>query len=155
MVAYNLQALRARDVINGVVCAVLKPPAGKRPHVAVGGKVHLFCGAQPPLYFKAPDCHRLMVAPCTRSDPIRIEARGAIVGGRLQTNPDWTQVLARADGYADFGELQAAYDRLHGLPWEGQLIRWNPLLAEFRAQWPLIEKPPDPSHSGADPPDTE
>tara|TARA_R110002049_G_scaffold23545_10_gene83664 strand:- start:49442 stop:49891 length:450 start_codon:yes stop_codon:yes gene_type:complete len=142
MVAYNFHVDHARAIIFGAKASAIKPH-GKRPHVAPDGLVHAFCGAIPPLWMKSPDCHKLIVAPCSRSDEIVIAAERVTVGGVLMCNPDWFATLAREEGFADFGSLQAHYHRLYGLPFTGQYIRWRPDKAEFRAQWPLIVKPPE------------
>ena len=142
MVTYNFHPDQARDIIFGLKASALKPP-GKRPHVAVGGMVHAFCGAVPPDYTKSPDCHRLITAPCVRSDAITIDEPGAIVAGLRVENAAWYDTVAVQEGFADFSALQAHYARTYGLPWSGHLIRWAPHKAEFRAQWPLIVKPPE------------
>ena len=154
MVAYNFPPEDARAIIFGIKASVIKPH-GKRPHVAVGGTVHAFCGAVPPLWMKSPECHRLIVAPCSRSEEIVIEADKVTLGNAVMVTPEWFETLARDEGFSDFGSLQVHYDRLYGLPFRGQYIRWRPDKAEFRAQWPLIVKPPgspDSTDQAAQPP---
>lgn len=141
MVTYNFHDSQARDVIFGTKHCTLKP-FGKRPHVRVGQMVHAFCGNVPPDYSKSPDCHRLITAPCTKSEPITVAEQRTVLGGRIMSNPDWFAGLAQQEGFADFSALQLHLDRMYGLPWEGQYIAWAPHKAEFRAQWPLIIKPP-------------
>jgi hypothetical protein len=143
MVAYNFDQGQARDIIFGLKTSALKPDR-KSAHVVEGGLVHAFCGNVPPDYTKSPDCHRLMTAPCVRSSSIQITTDHAVVDGVIMTNPEWYRTVALGEGYSDFGALQADYDRRFGLPWSGQYFRWNPAKAEFRGQWPLIVKPPEP-----------
>ncbi|MGB1389266.1 MAG: hypothetical protein ACPG61_10305 [Paracoccaceae bacterium] len=142
MVTYNVNVVHARAVIFGIKASVIKPP-GKRPHVAVGGVCHVFCGNVPPDYSKSPDCHRLITAPCTVSDAFVLDERGALRSGVRVVHGDWLHQLALDEGFVNFADMQGHYDRMHGLPWSGQYVRWDARRADFRAQWPLIVKPPE------------
>ena len=142
MAAYNFPLTDARAIIFGLKSSAVKP-RGKRAHVAVGQIVHAFCGNTPPEWSKSPDCHRLIEAPCVVSDPVAIDASGMVRAGELVVNNDWLRVLAHAEGFASFSGMQAHLERVYGFPYHGQLIRWNPSQAEFRAQWPLIARQMD------------
>lgn len=48
--------------------------------------------------------------------------------------------LIHGDALDILPDLREHYDRMDGLPWHGQLLRWDPRKAEFRAQWPLIAR---------------
>ncbi|MEP5728101.1 MAG: hypothetical protein ABJL67_01880 [Sulfitobacter sp.] len=141
MVAYNFSEGFAHDLIKGLKCAALKPN-GKRPHVEVGGDVHVFCGNLPPDFSKSPDCHRLITAPCTRSEPACMTPDGLVIGGRLMVNPYWPLTMAQQEGFDSYADLNTHFHRVFGLPWEGRYIRWNPARASFCAEWPLVVKPP-------------
>ncbi|WP_299734685.1 hypothetical protein [uncultured Roseobacter sp.] len=139
MVAYNFDVSMARPIIFGERVSCLKPKREK-PHVQIGQLIHAFCGNVPPDFNHSPDCHRLMTVPCLSSVPMTVDAQGAVVDGQRKVNPEWYKVFAEAEGFGSFAELQVHYDKVHGFPYEGQYIRWNPSQAEFRAAWPLIPR---------------
>ena len=144
MVAYNFPHKMARGLIFGQIASTLQGP-GKKAHAHPGGAFTAFVGLVPPDWRRSPYCHRLIDAPCTRSVPVIIDTQGAILDGQRVANPEWYRVIAKDCGYVDFASLQGGYQRTFKLPWKGQYIRWNPSEATFRAQWPLIVKPPEPA----------
>lgn len=127
MMAYYVDPSLARAVISGQKCSVLKV-RGARAHAAVGEVMRIVTAGN----------WDLMVAPCVVSVPVRIEATRFLRAGEVDTQGCRLELMARGEGYDTFAALRTDYARLHGLPWEGQLLRWNPIGAEFRAQWPLM-----------------
>jgi hypothetical protein len=138
MVTYNVEHALARAVIFGEKASILKPH-GKRKHAQKGALLHIDCGNVPPDYGRSEHCHRLMVVPCCLSLSVTITERHMLRDGEIDTQGCRMEHMAHAEGFADFSGLRFHLDRMYGLPWEGQLIRWKPAQAEFRAQWPLIE----------------
>ena len=148
MVSYNVEAGLARAVIFGTKASVLKPH-GKRKHAAAGDPLHICCGNLPPDYGRSEHYHRLMVVPCSLSLPVKITDGGMLRDGAVDTQGHRMELMAQAEGFDSFVALQVHLDRMFGLPWDGQLWRWKPYEAEFRAQWPLIEKvAPDVGEEG-------
>ena len=141
MVAYNFPFEMAEAIVAGRKASCLKPH-GKREHVAEGGTVTAFVGNVPPDYGRSPDCHRLLDAVCTRSEPVFVNEIGLAMRGRWMTNPEFLRVLAAGEGYVRFGDLQFALRQRGPWPWQGQYIRWNASEPSFRAEWPLVSKPP-------------
>jgi hypothetical protein len=142
MVTYNVDESLARGVVFGLKASILKPH-GKRRQAAVGDLLHICCGNLPPLYGRSERYHRLMVAPCALSIPVTITERAFLRDGEIDTQGHRLELMAQAEGFATYAALREHYDRMDGLPWCGQLLRWNPAQAEFRAQWPLIERAAD------------
>lgn len=147
MVAYNVAENMARDVIFGVKASILKPH-GKRRQAAVGDLLHICCGNVPPLYGRSERYHRLMVAPCTLSIPVTITQTAFLRDGEVDLQGCRLELIAQAEGFATYAALREHYDRMDGLPWHGQLLRWDPRRAEFRAQWPLIRPVVDDRDGG-------
>ena len=71
--------------------------------------------------------------PCLSVIPIRVSwtdtGRPILLGADVLT-PDQATALAIADGFASSADLVDWFDRTHGLPFHGVLIRW--------ALWPWI-----------------
>lgn len=139
MAAYNVDQQLARAVIFGTKASVLKPH-GKRKHAQAGDMLHICCGNLPPDYGRSEHYHRLMVVPCCLSIPVTISERGMTRDGVPDTQGHRMELMAHGEGFDSFDALKLHLDRMYGLPWSGQLLRWKPSDAEFRAQWPLIER---------------
>jgi hypothetical protein len=136
MVTYNVYDSLARAVIFGEKASVLKPH-GKRNHATEGDLMHICCGNLPPHYARSEGYHRLMVVRCCLSIPVTITETGFLRDGVVDAHGHRLDLMAQAEGFDRFTALQLHYDRMSGLPWQGQLLRWKPAEAEFRAQWPL------------------
>jgi hypothetical protein len=139
MVTYNVHQSLARAVIDGAKTSILKPHS-KRKHAAVGDLLHICCGNLPPHYGKSEGYHRLMVSRCSLSLSVSVTEGGFLRDGVPDVQGHRLELMAQAEGFERFTALQLHLDRMFGLPWEGQLLRWKPAEAEFRAQWPLPEK---------------
>lgn len=137
MVAYNVHLSLAQAVIYGRKCSILKPH-GKRPHAAEGDVMHIDTGNLPPDFSKSAGYCRLMVVPCCLSIPVRIEVDRVLRDGVVDTQSHRMELMAQAEGHQTFAALRAHLAQSDGLPWDGQLLRWNPQHAKFRAQWPLV-----------------
>lgn len=142
MVVYNVPERLARAVVFGQKCYVLKPH-GNRAHAAVGQMMHIETGFGPPAYSRSDGYCRLMVAPCVLSLPVRIEETRFLRACEVDTQGHRLELLAHDEGFETYAALRADIAQRHGLPWEGQLLRWNPAEAEFRAQWPLLTRMAD------------
>lgn len=138
MVTYNIDEKLARAVIFGLKASVLKPH-GKRKHAGEGDLMHVCCGNLQPLYGRSERYRRLMVAPCVLSIPVTITERAFLRDGVVDAQGHRLELMAQGEGFETYAALREHYDRMDGLPWYGQLLRWDPRKAEFRAQWPLIE----------------
>jgi hypothetical protein len=142
MVSYNVQHDLARAVVFGEKASVLKPHQ-KRKHAAEGDLLHIDCGNLPPDYAKSEGYHRLMVVRCCLSIPVTITEGGFLRDGVPDAHGHRLDLMAQSEGFDRFTALQSHHDRMSGLPWVGQLLRWKPAEAEFRAQWPLLRKAVD------------
>lgn len=97
----------------------------KQP-IKVGDDLHLFTG------MRTNACRRLRpVEKCIAADRIEISERAigkftrahACLNGRPISHSS-LQKLAAADGFQTVPEFLDFFDQTHGLPFEGQLIKW-------------------------------
>ncbi len=121
-------------VENGVARAEKKP----EPHAGVpakrqtiralrrdghdpqpGDALHLYTGLRTRLV------RRLGVVRCRKVESVHIDRRGEVfeLEGRA-LDAARLRRLARSDGFDEADELIAFLDELHGLPFNGYLIRW-------------------------------
>lgn len=147
MVAYNVPEALARAVVFGLKCSVLKPH-GNLAHAAVGDMLHIDTGDLPPDWSKSTGYCRLMEVPCCLSVPVRIEADRFLRDGVIDVDGHRMELVSQAEGFETYAAMRAHFERSFGLPWEGQLLRWNPLKATFRAQWPLVTRVVDEGEGG-------
>lgn len=68
-------------------------------------------------------CRKLGESLCTLAVDIVINEMGVRFEEHV-SGPDRADI-ARADGFANFNELLTWFNKTHGLPFEGQLIRWE------------------------------
>jgi hypothetical protein len=118
MVAYNFQKQFAPAVETGEKRQTIRPE-GKRRHARKGDKLQLYVG------MRTKGCRKLRDAVCHDACAIRIERNAIWTFGpqEYHTQPaldEW----AKADGFEDWPAMRDWFDRTHGLPFSGVLIRW-------------------------------
>jgi hypothetical protein len=114
MVAYNFQARFAPDITSGKKCQTIRAN-GKRRHARPGETVQLYTG------LRSHDCKLLRLGICLSVEPCHITSNDILLSGRpVQKLDDFAQ----ADGFTDFAAMQAWFKEMHGLPFEGVLIKW-------------------------------
>ena len=95
----------------------------KRP-IKVGDRLHLWHKQRAKR--GTPGRRKLGEAVCTAVAPIRMRSECLFVESRL-LGVRQIQIFAISDGFRDAGEMFEWFDKTHGLPFEGQLIRWGDL----------------------------
>ena len=86
-----------------------------------GDVLHLFTG------MRTKGCHRLGKAKCKSRKAVLIQDRHGTTDVRLSGSPlglDKAQAFARSDGFASLLDLRRWFERVHGLPFRGVVIRW-------------------------------
>ena len=83
-----------------------------------GQTLYLYTGLRTPL------ARKLGEARCSSTQPIEIYSDGA-VWARDGTDHETIRSLAKADGFAGTREMLDWFEKTHGLPFEGLLIRWG------------------------------
>jgi hypothetical protein len=73
-------------------------------------------------------CRRLGIGRCTETQGIEIWADGILLAG-VALSPQDSLALAEADGFASVAEFLDFFRSVHGLPFTGTLLRWEPLPA--------------------------
>lgn len=122
----------ATAVVSGAKCRTIRPT--RKVPIVVGDRLSLRQWSAKA--YRSPQL-RLREATCIGVDQVELKmgrwfTRGAlkpmliIAGQRYMAEHAIAQQFARADGFADFGDMVEWFDRQHGLPFKGILIRWGP-----------------------------
>jgi len=119
MVAYNFKKEFARAVETGEKRQTIRP-VGKRRHAEPGDKLQLYVG------MRTKGCRKLRDAVCHDACRIRIEhdkvftfrPQEIFLGDELES-------LARQDGFLDWAAMRDWFEKTHGLPFSGVMIRWR------------------------------
>lgn len=123
MVAYSFQPDFAAPIESGSKRSTIRPN-GKRRHARAGEELQLYIG------LRTRSSRLLLRVPCERSVQIEIHAKGVWADGVFKTNSAYYANLARIEGFASFGNLQAWFDRRYGLRVVGfTQITWDPAQA--------------------------
>ena len=74
-------------------------------------------------------CRKLGEVRCRSVHRVAITSAGDLKIGGTSAGPRYRQMIAKADGFEPvhqtaFGEMLAWFERVHGLPFRGVLIRW-------------------------------
>lgn len=73
-------------------------------------------------------CRKLGEAECIESTPVHIEDELLEVGSRTRGS-SYAEDFAVADGFDHWDEMLEWFKKVHGLPFDGLLIRWDPIEA--------------------------
>jgi len=120
MPALNFKAQFADAVESGMKRQTIRATR-KRP-INVGDKLYLYTG------MRTKQCRKLGEAVCRAAVPLTMQLHAGDfyrfkLAGRVMTTFE-KDSLALADGFRDFDRLAAWFEQTHGLPFEGQVIRW-------------------------------
>ena len=86
---------------------------GRNPHP--GDRLYLYTA------LRTKSCRKLGIVTCQSVEEIIIESHGINVAGEWLWDKE---ALARADGFDSFEQLLAFFEKEHGLPFWGLLIKW-------------------------------
>ncbi len=106
-------------ILGGEKRQTIRKP--RRKPLRVGDRLHLFTG------MRTKSCRKLGVASCTALQDIRIDGDGFTLDGVRADAPGRLAEMARADGFASWPEMVEFFQRTHGLPFSGVLVRWGQL----------------------------
>ena len=120
LVAYNFQERFAEDIAKGNKTQTIRSDR-KNGHVQPGQKLQLYTGQ------RTPDCRKL-----TDEDPtclflvnIRVESDRFFENRFCYDTLRDLDELAKLDGFGNYAEMTAWFDKQHGLPFKGWLIKWG------------------------------
>lgn len=135
MGALNFKAQFADDVVAGKKRQTIRARRKDGRDPKPGDILFLYTG------MRTKACRKLGEAVCKSVEPVRIEraAPGAppypIVGDNEEwwpgdkRNPSATELyFAQRDGFKNWEEMWRWFESVHGLPFEGLLIRWDRLI---------------------------
>ena len=126
MVAYSFKAQFANSVESGRKIQTIRADR-KNGHASAGDRLQLYTG------MRTKDCRKLRPDPlCLSVEPIKIKLSTAtglttvIIGGQY-LNACQALAFAQADGFDSVEAMGKFFQDTHGLPFEGFLIKWEPL----------------------------
>ncbi|WPZ28151.1 hypothetical protein T8A63_10815 [Sulfitobacter sp. OXR-159] len=119
MVAYNFQTRFAEAVASGQKRQTIRAPRKDDRHAKPGDKLQLYTG------MRTKSCRKLRDAVCHDSCAILLEWDKAWTFGpqELFVGEDLER-FAQSDGFACWADMRAWFEKVHGLPFTGQMIRW-------------------------------
>ena len=117
MVAYNFQAQFASDVEAGVKRQTIRANR-KRKHAQPGDKLQLYTG------MRTKSCRKLKDAVCCESCPVTIEEDKVWTFSPTELNTD-LEGFAKQDGFSSWAMMRDWFAKIHGLPFEGTMIKWT------------------------------
>lgn len=115
MPSLSFQKRFAPAIEVGTKCQTIRAQR-KRP-IRVGDKLFLFTG------MRTPQCKRIKETVCVSADYVHIERNRVIYadGGEVLA----VDLFAQRDGFKDFDDMIAWFEKNHQLPFYGQVIRWQ------------------------------
>ncbi len=122
MVAYNFQAQFAAAVESGEKRQTIRA-IGKRIHAKEGDKLQLYTG------MRTKACRKLREAVCHDFCHILIETDKIWTFRPQELHTDLDR-WAKADGFRDWPAMRDFFEKAHGLPFKGVMIRWLVPLAD-------------------------
>ena len=116
MPAYNFKQQFAEAVEEGTKRQTIRPKR-KRP-TKPGDRLYLYTG------MRTKQCRKLGEATCTEVLDIEIQTSRVTVAGEALS---WAQMklLASLDGFSDQEAFFQFFEDAYGLPFQGELIRWE------------------------------
>lgn len=128
MPALNFKAQFADDVQDGIKRQTVRAHRKDgRPHCRVGDTIKLYTG------MRTKACRLLCEATVTSIQTVRIEPTEMFLDGKrlfatITSRDDPTPTdneFAEADGFDSFMDMAEWFRDVHGLPFEGVVIRWG------------------------------
>ena len=129
MPALNFQAQFAGLVERGEKTQTIRAYRKDGRDPKPGQTLYLYTGQ------RTKQCRKMGEAVCKSVEVINFDERGNVTVG---PNDEWwpgdfrdpyaaERRFARRDGFNTFREMRDWFEKTHGLPFEGLLIRWDPL----------------------------
>ena len=118
MPAYNFQKQFVAAVGSGEKRQTIrKVRKGKGQNAYKGCKLFLYAGQ------RTKKARLMRLAECQETQAVIIDYDCVVVNGKLLTDHEET-ILAISDGFMDMNEMTEWFQKHHGLPFEGLLIKW-------------------------------
>ena len=118
MVAYNFQQQFATDVAALLKRQTIRAPGKDNGHAKKGDRLQLYTG------MRTKNCRKLVDPDpiCIASEPITLTVAGITYpeNGKCMT----PGIVAKRDGFPSYEAMLEWFQKTHGLPFNGQLIRW-------------------------------
>lgn len=126
--ALNFQSQFAAAVETGTKCQTIRAPRKDgRAHCKVGDTIKLYTGR------RTKCCRLLRTATVTAIDDIYINELHVILNGKMLDFGE-DDDFAVKDGFFDFQVMADWFNKTHGLPFHGFVIRWGPDLSALQIE---------------------
>lgn len=116
MVAFNFRKRFVDAIEDGTKRTTIRPT--KR--CEAGDALQLYVGQ------RTWWCRKLIDARCVSVKKFRIGKRGVAIDGRPFVGDDALHRIAKAEGFASFSDMAAWFQEMHGLPFFGWMVEWEP-----------------------------
>lgn len=117
MVAYSFKEQFAEKVRDGSKCQTVR--GHRTRHARPGEAIQIYTG------MRTKQCEKLIADPtCEFTCKIYIDD-SEIKLAEFSLDPNAKEKFAIADGFANYAEFLAFFKEVHGLPFEGVLIKWD------------------------------
>lgn len=120
MPALNFQKQFAEAVESGNKCQTIRAYRKDGRDPKVGDTLYLYYG------MRTTQCRKLGEAECSDVRGILIQRPWIQIVSDDPALPADPDMIARDDGFQDFGAMLDWFEKTHGLPFNGILIRWEP-----------------------------
>lgn len=118
MPAYNFKREFAEDVRSGRKRQTIRARRKDGREPKVGETLFLYTG------MRTKKCERLRVETCSSVFRIRIEEDWTVsLDGKILTSDERFD-LAQRDGFKHAARFLAWFDDVHGMPFDGHVVRW-------------------------------
>lgn len=123
MPALNFQKQFAADVESGKKCQTIRALRKDGRDPKPGERLFLYTG------MRTKACRKLGEVECRAVDRVVIGPSGIGFEGPSFIEPlartsVGADIAAKEDGFENFAEMRAWFEKVHGLPFDGLLIRW-------------------------------
>jgi len=122
MPAFNFQKRFAPKVESGEKGQTIRSYRKDCRNPRAGQTAYLYFG------MRTKSCRKLGESLIKSVDPIAIKRNGYMVNiivGAKELNYREKETLSKADGFENFDEMVAWFEKTHGLPFYGLLIKWR------------------------------
>jgi len=117
MPALNYQQWKAEKVKSGECVQTIRAQR-KRPF-QVGDRLYHYTG------MRTKECRKLLENECLQALDIMIDGVCVVIDHGIPLDADQREMLAQADGFASYDDMEAWFGESHGFPFNGQLILWE------------------------------
>jgi len=92
--------------------------ARRKREFKIGDRLYHYTG------MRTKACRKLLENECCQALDIMIDGVVVVIDHGIPLDADQRHMLARADGFKSYAEMEKWFGETHGFPFSGQLIAW-------------------------------